>query len=141
MDLHARNADVVVDTPMPPPRWALLERLLIDAETAATQEFYDRYFDERGYLECYPRWGGDDGPDDAAENFAHWTELYALGAPKVILDLYRKAWEGHLRQYTEAKTTHVPIRPRRYVLPRVPRHVRLGPQRRGLRRLLAGGPH
>ncbi len=109
MDLHARNADVVVDTPMPPPRWALLERLLIDAETAATQEFYDRYFDERGYLECYPRWGGDDGPDDAAENFAHWTELYALGAPKVILDLYRKAWEGHLRQYTEAKTTHVPF--------------------------------
>ena len=109
MDLHARNADVVVDTPMPPPRWALLERLLIDVETAATQEFYDRYFDERGYLECYPRWGGDDGPDDAAENFAHWTELYALGAPEVILDLYRKAWEGHLRQYTEAKTTHVPF--------------------------------
>ena len=94
---------------MPPPRWALLERLLIDVETAATQEFYDRYFDERGYLECYPRWGGDDGPDDAAENFAHWTELYALGAPKVILNLYRKAWEGHLRQYTEAKTTHVPF--------------------------------
>ena len=109
LDLHARNADVVVDTPMPPPRWALLERLLIDAETVATQEFYDRYFDERGYLECYPRWGGDDGPDDAAENFAHWTELYALGAPEVILDLYRKAWEGHLRQYTEAKTTHVPF--------------------------------
>ena len=109
MDLHSRNADVVVDTPMTPPRWALLERLLIDAQTAATQEFYDRYFDERGYLECYPRWGGDDGPDDAAENFAHWTELYALGAPKVILDLYRKAWEGHLRQYTEAKTTHVPF--------------------------------
>ena len=109
MDLHARNADVVVDTPMPPPRWALLERLLIDAQTAGTQEFYDRYFDERGYLDCYPRWGGDDGPDDAAENFAHWTELYALGAPKVILDLYRKAWEGHLRQYTEAKTTHVPF--------------------------------
>ena len=109
MDLHSRNADVVVDTPMPPPRWALLERLLIDAQTAATQEFYDRYFDKRGYLECYPRWGGDDGPDDAAENFAHWTELYALGAPKVILDLYRKAWEGHLRQYTEAKTTHVPF--------------------------------
>ena len=109
LDLHARNADLVVDTPMPPPRWALLERLLIDAQTAATQEFYDRYFDKRGYLECYPRWGGDDGPDDAAENFAHWTELYALGAPKVILDLYRKAWEGHLRQYTEAKTTHVPF--------------------------------
>ncbi len=109
MNLHARNADVVIDTPMPPPRWALLERLLMEAETEATQEFYDRYFDERGYLECYPRWGGDDGADDAAENFAHWTELYALGAPRVILELYRTAWEGHLRQYTEAKTTHVPF--------------------------------
>ena len=109
MDLHARNVEVVVDTPMPPPRWALLERQLIRAETAATEEFYDRYFDERGYLQCYVRWGGDDGPDDAAENFAHWTELYALGAPEVILKLYRKAWEGHLRQYTEAKTVEVPF--------------------------------
>ena len=94
---------------MSPPRWALLERQLIKAETAGVEEFYDRYFDERGYLECLPRWGGDDGPDDAAENFAHWTELYALGAPEVILKLYRTAWEGHLRQYTEAKTTHVPF--------------------------------
>src|SRR6185437_5095388 len=27
----------------------------------------------------------------------------------VILGLYKKAWEGHLRQYTRAKTTAVPF--------------------------------
>ena len=56
-----------------------------------------------------PRWGGDDGPDDAAENLLNWTMLHALGASDVVLELYKKGWEGHLRQYTEAKTTEVPF--------------------------------
>ena len=109
MEFKTRKIDVVVDTPMVPPQWAMLERKLIQAQTDATMEFCERYFDERGYLDCYPRWGGDDGPDDAAENFAHWTELYALGAPQIILESYRRVWEGHLRQYTEAKTIEVPF--------------------------------
>ena len=36
-------------------------------------------------------------------------ELHALGAPNVVLEMYKKAWEGHLRQYTLAKTTDVPF--------------------------------
>ncbi len=71
--------------------------------------FYDQYFDERGYLLCVPRWGGDDGPDDAAENLLNWTMLHALGAPDVVLALYKHGWEGHLRQYTEAKTVEVAL--------------------------------
>ena len=67
MEFKTRKIDVVVDTPMVPPQWAMLERKLIQAQTDATMEFCERYFDERGYLDCYPRWGGDDGPDDAAE--------------------------------------------------------------------------
>lgn len=98
-----------VNTPVSPPYWALLERELLRAQTDACQEFFARYFDERGYLRCVPRWGGDDGPDDAAENLLNWTLLHALGAPDVILDLYRVGWEGHLRQYTEAKTVEVPL--------------------------------
>lgn len=98
---------VRIATPMPPPSWALLERALIRQQEEAVEAFYDQYFDERGYLLCVPRWGGDDGPDDAAENFANWPELYALGASKRVYDLYRKAWDGHLLQYTEAKTTEV----------------------------------
>lgn len=98
-----------VRTPMSPPVWALLERELLRANAAACREFYRRYFDERGYLRCVERWGGDDGPDDAIENCTDWPILHALGAPETVLQLYKKAWEGHLRQYTAAKTKDVPF--------------------------------
>ena len=96
-------------TPMPAPHWALLERQLMDALPDAIEEFYAKYFDERGYLLCYPRWGALDGPDDAAENVTGWTELYALGGPERVLELYRQGIEGHLRQYTEARTVECPL--------------------------------
>lgn len=98
-----------ITTPMSPPTWALLERELIRASAAACEEFFARYFDERGYLLCVTRWGGDDGPDDAIENCALWPELHALGAPDVVRQMYVKAQEGHIRQYTEAKTVEVPM--------------------------------
>ena len=106
----ARAAEPVkirVSTPMEPPAWALLERELLRANTRACEEFYDHYFDDRGFLECVERWGGDDGPDDAIENLTDWPILHALGAPDVISRLYKKAWEGHLRQYTQARTKDV----------------------------------
>jgi hypothetical protein len=94
---------------MPPPEWALLERELLRAQERACAEFFDRYFDNRGYLECVERWGGDDGPDDAIENVNDWPVLYAMGGSDSILKQFKKAWEGHLRQYTEARTTEVPF--------------------------------
>lgn len=94
---------------MSPPAWAVLQRELLRANTTACEEFFARYFDERGYLLCVERWGGDDGPDDAIENVADWPILHALGAPDSVLHMYRKAWEGHLRQYSEAKTVEVPF--------------------------------
>src|ERR1051325_10755788 len=94
----ASEPTIKIDTPMAPPAWALLERELLRANTAACQEFFTKYFDERGYLLCVERWGGDDGPDDAIENCTDWPILHALGAPEIILKLYKKAWEGHLRQ-------------------------------------------
>ena len=94
---------------MAPPEWALLQRELLRANAVACEEFYEKYFDERGWLECIERWGGDDGPDDAIENVADWPILHALGGDDNILTLYRKAWEGHLRQYTQAKTVDVPF--------------------------------
>lgn len=99
----------VIETPVSPPSWALLERALLDQQAEAIEAFYNQYFDDRGYLLCVPRWGGDDGPDDAAENFANWPELHALGGDDRILDLYKKAWDGHLLQYSEAKTVDVPF--------------------------------
>jgi hypothetical protein len=98
-----------IDTPMAPPTWALLERELLRASARACEEFFKRYFDERGYLACVERWGGDDGPDDAIENVNDWPVLYALGASDSILSMFKKAWEGHLRQYTLARTKEVPF--------------------------------
>jgi hypothetical protein len=105
----SHDVAVQIQTPVAAPYWALLERQLIREQSRAIEEFFEHYFDERGYLLCVPRWGGDDGPDDAAENMLNWTMLYALGGPRRVLDLYRKGWEGHLRQYTEARTVEVPL--------------------------------
>lgn len=88
---------------MSPPGWALAERALLKANAEAAREFADKYLDDRGFLRCVERWGGNDGPDDAMENFQNWTLLYALGAPESVLRLYNKLWEGHLIQYTRAK--------------------------------------
>ena len=100
---------IKIDTPMVPPQWALLERQLLKAQSDACTTFFEHYFDERGYLLCVPRWGGDDGPDDAAENLLNWPMLHALGGAESVLSLYKQGWEGHLRQYTEAKTVEVEL--------------------------------
>ena len=98
-----------IDQPMSPPAWALLERELLRTQTDACREFFNKYFDERGFLLCVERWGGNDGPDDAPENVGDWPVLHALGGDDEILQMYKKAWEGHLRQFTLAKTTDVPF--------------------------------
>ncbi|HEY2413777.1 MAG TPA: hypothetical protein VGI40_16115 [Pirellulaceae bacterium] len=100
---------IKIDTPMSPPAWALLEREVLRMNAAACEEFFAKYFDERGFLLCVERWGGDDGPDDAIENVNDWPLLYALGGPEKVKQMVEKAWEGHLRQYTLAKTTEVPL--------------------------------
>ncbi|MCA9041527.1 MAG: hypothetical protein KDA65_14335, partial [Planctomycetaceae bacterium] len=107
--LSADEKLLEINTPMTPPTWAVLERELLDQQQIACREFYNRYFDSRGFLECVERWGGDDGPDDAIENVNDWPILHALGADDEILTMYKTAWEGHLRQYTLAKTTEVPF--------------------------------
>ncbi len=94
---------VVLDKPTPPPDWALAERALLDAASDGVEAFAERYVDSRGYLKCVERWGGNDGADDAMENFEGWTLLYALGGDEKVLDLYHKAWIGHLEQFTKAK--------------------------------------
>jgi hypothetical protein len=106
-----KAADVVVrvTTHMVPPRWALLERQLLNDNVPACREFFRKYFDDRGYLQVFVRWGANDGPDDAFENFNRWPELHALGASDEVLQMYLKGHEGLLKQYTETRTTDVPI--------------------------------
>ena len=98
-----------IDSHMDPPRWASLERQLLADNVPACREFFNKYFDGRGYLQCVVRWGANDGPDDAFENFNRWPELHALGASDEILQMFSTGHEGLLKQYTEARTTDVPI--------------------------------
>jgi hypothetical protein len=104
-----RELAIHLDSRMDPPRWAVLERQLLDANVPACREFFNKYFDERGRILCFVRWGANDGPDDAFENFNRWPELHALGASDEILRMYLKGHEGLLQQYTVAKTTDVPV--------------------------------
>ena len=101
---HAAEATLVIKTPMAPPAWALLERELLRFNSLACERFADKYVDERGYLLHTPRWGTLDGPDDAIETFFNWTLLHALGGSDSVLQLYKKAQEGHWKQYGELRT-------------------------------------
>ena len=76
----ADNLSVRIDFPMPPPRWAQLQRQLLDENLSACREFFQKYFDDRGYLRCVVRWGANDGPDDAPENFNRWPRNWASSA-------------------------------------------------------------
>jgi hypothetical protein len=99
------QATLVVDTPMSPPAWALLERRLLDANSAAVEKFAEKFIDERGYLLHTIRWGTLDGPDDAIETYFNWTLLHALGASNSVLNHYKAAQEGHWKQYNELRTS------------------------------------
>ena len=99
---------ITVDAKMEAPAWAVLERRVFEAAAPAMEEFYHKYYDDQGHVQCVLRWGADDGPDDAFENFAGWPEFHALGGSDEILRLYLKGLEGMLHQYSDAKTTQVP---------------------------------
>jgi hypothetical protein len=107
--LAASSPQLVIATPMAAPEWAKLQRQLLAEQVHACQEFYQKYFDQRGYLQCFVRWGANDGPDDAFENFNGWPELHALGADDEIRTLFLRGHEGLIKQYTEARTTETPI--------------------------------
>src|SRR5918993_5234079 len=96
---------VTIASPMAAPKWAQMQRQLLAENVPAAREFFQKYFDDRGYLLCFVRWGANDGPDDAFENFNHWPELHALGASDEIVQMYLKGHDGMIKQYTEAKTT------------------------------------
>jgi hypothetical protein len=106
---RAAPKGLVVSTPMAAPDWALLQRRLLQANADACEAFYAKYVDRRDWLRAFERWGANDGPDDAAEATNDWAVLHALGGPDRVLDLTRRFWEGHLQQYTAARTMDVPI--------------------------------
>lgn len=106
---RAAAPEIAIDTPMPAPRWAVLQRHLIAMQGDAARTFHDRYFNANHEIEAFLRWGANDGPDDAIEAVNDWPYLYMIGADAGILDLAQKVQEAHFAQYSKAKTRDVPM--------------------------------
>jgi hypothetical protein len=107
---HLLPGYLCIDTPVAPPAWAVQMTALLRQQSAACAQFFEYYFDGNdGQGEFVPRWGGNDGPDDAIENLTHWPLLFALGGDDELRTMCDLAWEGHIKQYTNAKTTVVPF--------------------------------
>ncbi|WCT75308.1 hypothetical protein PQ455_08850 [Sphingomonas naphthae] len=106
---RAAAAPMRVGERQPAPAWATLQRRLLDANAAACEAFYAKYVGKGDRLEVFERWGANDGPDDAAEATNDWVLLHAMGGSDRLLDLSRRFFEGHLHQYTAARTIDVPI--------------------------------
>ena len=58
---------------------------------------------------AYRAGAGTTVPTTPGENLLNWPMLHALGASDSVLAMYKQGWDGHLRQYSEAKTVHVPM--------------------------------
>jgi hypothetical protein len=101
--ISANAESIPIDSPMPPPDWALAQRALIRENAAAAIEFAAKYIDTRGHFRGVERWGGNDGPDDVMETFHNWPLAHALGSDDRLLRIYERIWEGHLDQFQRAK--------------------------------------
>ena len=99
--------EIKITSQMKTPAWAIKERELFAMYDSATRLFAEKYLAPNGYMRVVEHWGGNDGPDDAMENFSHWPLVYALGGPESLLKIYQKAWAGHLVQFTKAKVPEV----------------------------------
>ena len=108
------NPEIILTETHNTPDWALLQRELLRSASVACALYFDHYFDEQGFLLTDLRWGANDGPDDAIENVNRWPQLYALGGADNILTMYKKVYEGHVRQMSippktvTGRPTHVP---------------------------------
>ena len=90
-----------VDTPLPAPDWAVMQRHLIETMNRAGIEFYRAYTHADGTLRWKERYeGGMNSSDDAYEAFRGFSLHYILGGSKELDVLHRRVWEGITRQCT-----------------------------------------
>ena len=102
--VFAADPSVTIDTPMAPPAWALLERQLLQANSKAADTLRGEVSRRARISAAHAAMGTLDGPDDAIETFYNWTLLHALGGSDSVLRTYKKALEGHYKQYGELRT-------------------------------------
>ena len=83
-----------------PPRWALLQRHLIDSMNTAAEAFVARYTQPDGSLIWRDEWPGMDGSDDGYESFGNFPLFYSLGGSDWVHSISRKEWDAVTRQFT-----------------------------------------
>ena len=102
----AATPTLVVDSPMPPPAWALLERHLFAVMDRAAVQFVARYTRPDGTLVWRDEWPGMDGSDDAYESFGNFPLYYVLGGSEEVHRLSRHEWNALTWQFTEYGQVH-----------------------------------
>ena len=84
-----------------PPRWAVLERQLMENTERAIDFYLDKYVRADGTLKWREFWPGMDGSDDAYESFQNFPLFYALGASEKLLKISHAQWDTVTWQWTE----------------------------------------
>ncbi|HEU0206094.1 MAG TPA: hypothetical protein VFQ74_05310 [Pseudolysinimonas sp.] len=92
---------VQIDEQRAAPRWALMQRQLIDTLNAAAREFVARYTRSDGTLIWRDEWPGMDGSDDPYEAFMYLALFYAVGGDETVYALARKMWDAITWQWTQ----------------------------------------
>ena len=100
---------IAIDNAMPPPAWVAAERTLLESSGEIAQVYAASHFDSAGHAirTVPPAWGAGDGPDDIIALTRDWPLAYIMGGPESLVDTYRRLWEGHLEQYTDAKVPEI----------------------------------
>lgn len=101
--LRTYDTTLVINKVIPPPAWALAERQLLALNAEGAALWAEKYLDANGHLRGVANFGIADGPDDAVESIRNWPLAHASGGADSIIELWDKAWEGHLDQYSKAK--------------------------------------
>jgi hypothetical protein len=83
------------------PRWAVLERQIVDALNAAAPEFLARYTRADGTLIWRDEWPGMDGSDDPYEAFMYLALFYSIGGDEEVYEAARRIWDAITWQWTQ----------------------------------------
>lgn len=91
-----------------PPRWAILERQLIERINQAIEPLLEKYVHQDGSLmwPTRPDFESIDGLDDAYESFHNWPLFYALGGDEKFRQLSFFEWEAITHQFEKYGCGH-----------------------------------
>ncbi|MGH1559151.1 hypothetical protein ACRAWD_18615 [Caulobacter segnis] len=100
---------LTISAPMAPPEWALLQRQLLKANEEACAAFFERYFDERGWLRAVERWAPTTAPTTPSRTSTTGRRCTPWAPVTPFWLMAKKAFDGNVAQYTAARTKDVPF--------------------------------